>query len=56
MQVLKEKGESPLPRFNPRNGVRTPQFGVQVERKWAREDYTPIANVNVPNQYHKGAH
>lgn len=55
MQVLKLHGENPLPKSNPRNAVRTPQLGVQVERKWAREDYVPIANVNVPNRVHKGA-
>ncbi len=54
MQVLKAKGDSPLPRNNPRNAVRKPQMGVQVERKWARADYQPIADVNVPDSY-KGA-
>ncbi|KUO95332.1 formate dehydrogenase subunit alpha [Ferroacidibacillus organovorans] len=54
MQVLKARGDSPLPRTNPRNAVRTPQVGVQVERKWARSDYQPIADVNAPNSY-KGA-
>ncbi|GMA62165.1 formate dehydrogenase subunit alpha [Alicyclobacillus fastidiosus] len=54
MQVLKKQGKSPLPKFNPRNAVRTPQMGVQVERKWAREDYSPIAAVNIPNQYRRG--
>ena len=39
MQVLAEVGESPLPRGNPRFGKRTPQRGVEVERKWKRPDY-----------------
>lgn len=32
---------SPLPRTHHRYGHSTPQFGVQVERKWSREDYRP---------------
>ena len=39
MLVLGENGESPLPRSNPRFGHRTPQRGVEVERKWQRADY-----------------
>jgi len=37
--VLGENGDSPLPRGNPRFGHRTPQRGVEVERKWQRSDY-----------------
>ena len=37
--VLGENGGSPLPRGNPRFGHRTPQRGVEVERKWQRPDY-----------------
>ena len=37
--VLGENGDSPLPRSNPRFGHRTPQRGVEVERKWQRPDY-----------------
>ncbi len=37
--VLGENGDSPLPRGNPRFGHRTPQGGVEVERKWQRPDY-----------------
>src|SRR5881397_1057987 len=37
--VLGENGDSPLPRNNPRFGHRTPQRGVEVERKWGRPDY-----------------
>lgn len=51
MQVLPDKGKNPLPQVNPRHAVRTPQVGVQVERKWARADYSPIADINVPNEY-----
>ncbi|WP_337926711.1 formate dehydrogenase subunit alpha [Paenibacillus caui] len=47
MEVLKIKGTTPLPMYNPRYAKRNPQLGVQVERKWAREDYMPIASVNV---------
>jgi formate dehydrogenase major subunit len=39
MVVLSETGESPLPRINSRFGHPTPQFGVEVERKWKRADY-----------------
>jgi len=36
MEVLGDKGESPLPRRNSRFGHPTPQAGVEVERKWKR--------------------
>ena len=39
LQVLSERGESPLPRTNSRFGNPTPQRGVEVERKWRRADY-----------------
>jgi formate dehydrogenase major subunit len=39
MTVLPEQGDNPLPRRNFRYGTRTPQMGVEVERKWARADY-----------------
>jgi formate dehydrogenase major subunit len=39
MTVLPEQGDNPLPRRNFRYGTRTPQTGVEVERKWARSDY-----------------
>ena len=39
MVVLPEIGESPLPKVNSRFGRRTPQSGVEVERKWKRADY-----------------
>ncbi len=39
MTVLTETGQSPLPRRNFRFGSRTPTDGVEVEKKWANEDY-----------------
>ena len=39
MTVLPEQGESPLPRQNFRFGKRTPQDGVEVERKWEQPWY-----------------
>ena len=39
MEKLGDSGASPLPRHNPRFATPTPQLGVEVERKWAREDY-----------------
>lgn len=46
MELLKNGGGSPLPVFNPRNAIRTPQMGAEVFRKWERDDYQPIAAVN----------
>src|SRR5260221_9771468 len=48
MLVLGENGESPLPRGNPRFGHRTPQRGVEVERKWNRPDYRMPGSQPVP--------
>jgi formate dehydrogenase major subunit len=53
LQVLPEKGESPLPRINSRFGHPTPQQGVEVERKWKRADYQMPGNNLV--QIQKGA-
>jgi len=39
LKVLEETGDDPLPRTNSRHGSPTPQNGVEVERKWKREDY-----------------
>jgi formate dehydrogenase major subunit len=44
LTVLGQKGENPLPRINHRYGHPTPQRGVEVERKWARNDYHPPGN------------
>jgi formate dehydrogenase major subunit len=40
MTVVQQTGPHPLPRENFRNGQPTPQTGVEVERKWKRDDYT----------------
>lgn len=39
LTVLPEQLPNPLPRQNFRHGHRTPQTGVEVERKWKRSDY-----------------
>ncbi|OMP65760.1 formate dehydrogenase subunit alpha [Domibacillus epiphyticus] len=40
MEVLiKDGGENPLPKTNPRNKKRHPQNGVEVNRKWNRPGY-----------------
>ncbi|MCY0869338.1 MAG: formate dehydrogenase subunit alpha [Firmicutes bacterium] len=44
LEVLEQTGASPLPKNNPRNASRTPQIGIQIEDKWARPDYRPIAS------------
>ncbi|WML60753.1 formate dehydrogenase subunit alpha [Neobacillus sp. PS2-9] len=46
MEVLEMNGENPLPKYNPRNAIRTPQMGLEIYRKWERGDYVPIADVN----------
>ncbi|WP_411814284.1 formate dehydrogenase subunit alpha [Cytobacillus horneckiae] len=46
MELINVKGNNPLPIHNPRYAKRNPQLGVQVERKWARNDYIPIADMN----------
>lgn len=52
LTVLNQKGESPLPRNNPRFGQPTPQRGVEVERKWARSDYHRPGNGLVQIETH----
>jgi formate dehydrogenase major subunit len=39
MTVVQPTGPNPLPRENFRNGKRTPQTGVEVERKWKQPGY-----------------
>lgn len=39
LEKLPERGDSPMPHTNPRNGEPTPRPGVEVERKWDRPDY-----------------
>src|SRR5581483_8705177 len=40
--VLGDTKASPLPLSNHRFAQRTPQLGVEVERKWQRPDYRPF--------------
>lgn len=40
MRIVAKGGESPLPIINHRFGTPTPRPGVEVERKWARADYS----------------
>jgi formate dehydrogenase major subunit len=42
MEVLKQKGEPPLPRVNHRFAKRNPQLGVKVEEKWSRLDFESV--------------
>lgn len=44
LHLLGENGSNPLPRTNPRFGHPTPQKGVEVERKWKRQDYSQPGN------------
>ncbi|WP_411350229.1 formate dehydrogenase subunit alpha [Paenibacillus sp. WLX2291] len=44
MEVLEDRGVSPLPSVNHRFATRHPQVSVRVEEKWRREDYEPIAD------------
>jgi formate dehydrogenase major subunit len=39
MELVEAEGAVPLPRGNSRFGHPTPQQGVEVERKWKRDDY-----------------
>ena len=52
LTVLPDPAESPLPRHNFRFGHRTPQTGVEVERKWKRADYSPpspqLVQIQIP--------
>jgi formate dehydrogenase major subunit len=58
MKVLPEKGDSPVPRSNFRFGRRTPQHGVEVERKWMRPDYRPpgsdLVQISTKSQSRRG--
>ena len=55
MTVLPWRGENPLRPLNFRNGHPTPQNGVEVERKWKREDYRlpgmppELVQINISN-------
>lgn len=46
LRPLEEVGDRPLPRNNFRYGHRTPQAGVEVERKWKRPDYAMPGSTN----------
>ncbi|WP_114746038.1 formate dehydrogenase subunit alpha [Falsibacillus pallidus] len=39
LEILSQEGVNPLPKINHRYGNPQPQLGVQVQKKWAREDY-----------------
>ncbi|WP_170008137.1 formate dehydrogenase subunit alpha [Bacillus fonticola] len=54
MEVLEEKGESPLPKVNHRFGNRMPQISVKVEEKWKRDDFTPITELFETGANHFG--
>lgn len=56
MDVLENRGESPLPPWNHRFGHRTPQLGVKVEEKWRRDDYIPIADAILGGEHHGEGH
>lgn len=45
MMILNVKGVNPLPSFNPRNKKRHPQNGVEVQRKWNRDDYVSLVDM-----------
>ncbi|MCH4827129.1 formate dehydrogenase subunit alpha [Planococcus halocryophilus] len=44
MEVLKDHVKRPLPQSNPRDKKRTPQSGIEVERKWARDGYVHLTD------------
>ncbi|KPV45788.1 formate dehydrogenase subunit alpha [Alicyclobacillus ferrooxydans] len=50
MEVLNEKGPSPMKQGNYRLGHKNPLPGVQVEQKWARKDYQPIVKTPVTDE------
>ena len=51
MEVLQYEGEPPLPKVNFRHYGRTPVSGVQVNRKWERDDYVqPPATAPKPDR------
>ncbi|WP_245578136.1 formate dehydrogenase subunit alpha [Alicyclobacillus herbarius] len=56
MEVLRSRGDSPLPRNNPRFGRRNPQRGVEVERKWRRPGYVPVEDKVQEGMTHGATH
>ncbi len=61
LKVLPWRGENPMRPLNFRNGHPTPQNGVEVERKWKRDDYKqpgtppPLIQISITNG-HKTTH
>ncbi|MCL6594099.1 MAG: oxidoreductase, partial [Alicyclobacillus sp.] len=48
LEVLEDTGAPPLVRGNYRLATPNPQPGVQVEKKWARADYSPLIEQPIP--------
>ncbi len=44
LEVVSTSGPLPLPKTNFRFGKRTPQRGVKIQEKWAREDYRSLTD------------
>ncbi|TWT27230.1 formate dehydrogenase subunit alpha [Planomicrobium sp. CPCC 101110] len=44
LELLEKKGKSPVSKSNPRGKKRTPQRGVEVQRKWQRPGYVPLTD------------
>jgi formate dehydrogenase major subunit len=47
--LVRDPQGRPIPRTHRRYGNPTPQLGVQVERKWARDDYVPPTQPEPPD-------
>ncbi len=55
LEVLGDKGASPLGRNNPRRHQPHPKPGVEVEKKWARADYRPLVGKLAANEAEREA-
>jgi formate dehydrogenase major subunit len=53
MVIVRNTGQSPLPVTNHRFAQRTPQNGVEVERKWKRPDYHEPSGAPLPPEAHR---
>jgi formate dehydrogenase major subunit len=53
MEVTRRLEKTPLPRNNHRYAVRSPQKGVEVERKWKRDDYVYPNGAPLPPGAHE---
>lgn len=42
-KISRIRGDSPLPKNNPRNAKPVPQIGIRIEEKWKRSDYEELA-------------